>query len=254
MDISSAVYYTVAAVIGAVLGCAVAYLTAKSEPVLAGKKQYEQIRFLNISGKKKHLLNAAAYATLAVMGALIMLLSPGDINIVHCFLLLFYLSMASSIDFKYRRIPDELHLYIVVTTVILCIPSYLDIDGFVKINIVSSLLGAVVSFLLFCIPGFTGKSVGGADIKLAAALGFVLGLKDALICFALMGVIVIAYEILSAATQLKTAALMTGEKEGEDSRYISIDRMLKDNIPMGPPLALGAMAIILAGYTHILDL
>jgi len=85
-----------------------------------------------------------------------------------------------------------------------------------------------VCFVIFFLPSLFGKQVGAGDVKLAAAMGFALGLTGSLYAIACMGALVLLYTFL-------------------DNRLPLAER-LKSMIPMGPFLALGlvVVSIILA--------
>lgn len=125
------------------------------------------------------------------------------------------------IDALRRIIPNELVLAILVLT------AAFGFAGVIRFQIWQSLLGLIVCFIIFFLPGLFGKSVGAGDVKLAAALGFTLGLSGSLYAIASMGLLVLLYVLL-------------------DSR-MPLPQRLKEMIPMGPFLALAlvVMSIIL---------
>lgn len=121
------------------------------------------------------------------------------------------------IDAKHRVIPNELVLAILV------LAASFGFAGAFSFQIWSSLLGLAACFVLFFVPSLFGKNVGAGDVKLAAAMGFALGLTGSLYAVVGMGVLVLAYLMLQV-------------------RVPMLER-LKAVIPMGPFLALALVAV-----------
>jgi Flp pilus assembly protein protease CpaA len=140
---------------------------------------------------------------------------------LYLMLLLLVAGLAFLIDAKHRIIPNELVLAILVLAAVF------GLTGAIRFQIWDSLLGLAACFVIFFLPGLFGKQVGAGDVKLAAVMGFALGLKGSLYAIACMGALVLLYVIL-------------------DWRIPFVQR-LKTMIPMGPFLALAliAMSIIL---------
>ena len=159
---------------------------------------------------------------LALVGGVIGWRAGVSFRGLYLMLILFVAACAFYIDAKNRVIPNELVLAILV------LAAAFGLTGTIHFQIWQSLLGLVVCFVIFFIPGLFGKQVGAGDVKLAASMGFALGLTGSLYAIAAMGVLVLLYTFL-------------------DNRLPLTER-LKTMIPMGPFLALGlvAMSIILA--------
>ncbi|MEA4938352.1 MAG: A24 family peptidase [Christensenella sp.] len=121
------------------------------------------------------------------------------------------------IDAKNRVIPNELVLAILVLAAVF------GFTGTFSFQVWSSLLGLAACFVLFFVPSLFGKNVGVGDVKLAAAMGFTLGLTGSLYAIVGMGVLVLAYLLLQV-------------------RVPMLDR-LKAVIPMGPFLALALVVV-----------
>lgn len=77
-------------------------------------------------------------------------------------LLLLILGYAAYMDIKTREIPD-------------IVPFMLLITGFIGFSPLFSIIGLFVSGLPFLFAALLGNGMGGGDIKLMAACGFVLG-------------------------------------------------------------------------------
>lgn len=89
--------------------------------------------------------------------------------IVKGFFYALILIYASYRDIKEKIIPDKVHLIIMIVSL-------------VKINLMNSALGFVIVPLPFFITALLkGEGIGGGDIKLMAASGFLLGLKGGFI-------------------------------------------------------------------------
>lgn len=136
---------------------------------------------------------------------------------LYLMLILFVAACTFYIDAKKRIIPNELVLAILV------LAACFGLTGAIHFQIWYSLLGLVVCFVIFFLPSLFGKQVGAGDVKLAAAMGFALGLTGSLYAIASMGALVLLYTFL-------------------DNRLPLAER-LKAMIPMGPFLALGLIAV-----------
>ena len=136
---------------------------------------------------------------------------------LYLILLLLTSACAFYIDAKHRVIPNELVLAILI---------FAAVFGFtrtINFNVWQSLLGLVVCFVIFFLPGLFGKQVGAGDVKLAAAMGFALGLTGGLYAVAGMGTLVLLYVLLD--------------------RRMPLPQRLKTMIPMGPFLAASLVVI-----------
>ena len=140
---------------------------------------------------------------------------------LYLMLLLLVAGLAFLIDATHRIIPNELVLAILVLAAVF------GLTGAIRFQIWNSLLGLAVCFVIFFLPGLFGKQVGAGDVKLAAAMGFALGLMGSLYAIACMGALVLLYAVLDQSMPLP--------------------ERFKKMIPMGPFLALAlvAMSIIL---------
>lgn len=105
--------------------------------------------------------------------ALVMILITGMTLLLHTsfsyivttksILLYSVLTVVSYLDYRFRIIPDWVHLVIIAI-------------GFINIDVVRSFIGLVISPLPFLIMALINKgSIGGGDIKLIGATGFVIG-------------------------------------------------------------------------------
>ena len=160
-------------------------------------------------------------AGLALIGGVIGWRAGISFRGLYLMLLLLVSACVFYIDAKHRVIPNILVLSILVLAAVF------GFTGAITFNIWQSLLGLAVCFVIFFLPGLLGKQVGAGDIKLAASMGFALGLIGGLYAVAAMGALVVLYVLLE--------------------RDIPLVKMFKTMIPMGPFLALSlvAMSILL---------
>ena len=160
-------------------------------------------------------------AGLALIGGVIGWRAGISFRGLYLILLLFVSACVFYIDAKHRVIPNILVLSILVLAAVF------GFTGAITFNIWQSLLGLAVCFIIFFLPSLFGKQVGAGDIKLAASMGFALGLIGGLYAVAAMGALVVLYVLLE--------------------RDIPLVKMFKTMIPMGPFLALSlvAMSILL---------
>lgn len=161
-------------------------------------------------------------AGMALVGGIIGWRAGVSFRGLYLLLILLVAACAFYIDAKHRVIPNELVLSILVLSAVF------GLTGAIQFDILYSLLGLVVCFVIFFLPSLFGKQIGAGDVKLAAAMGFALGLTGSLYAIACMGALVLLYTLL-------------------DNR-LPLAQRLKEMIPMGPFLAIGlvAVSIILA--------
>ena len=126
------------------------------------------------------------------------------------------------VDAKNRVIPNELVLAILVLTAVF------GFTGAIPFQIWSSLLGFVACFVIFFLPGLFGRNVGAGDVKLAASMGFALGLIGSLYAVVCMGLLVLAYVMVNT--------------------QVPLPQRLKEMIPMGPFLALALVVVLLVTW------
>lgn len=131
-------------------------------------------------------------------------------------------------DWLCRIIPNPTVLAVFGLKLLLMAAALLHIPGAPTFRVLSSLIGMVFCLLVFSAPGLMGKRVGAGDIKLAAAMGFLLELQTTLIAIVVMGVLMLGYSVF----QRKMPLLV----------------FLKTDIPMGPFLAAGMLLAWMLPY------
>lgn len=130
-----------------------------------------------------------------------------------------------------RIIPNPTVLAVFAAALVLMAASLLHLPGAPVFRVRSALGGMVCCFLVFSAPGLMGKQVGAGDIKLAAAMGLLLGFGNALLAIAVMGVLMLGYSMVQRKMPLLT--------------------FLKTDIPMGPFIAAGMMVAWMLPYIPV---
>jgi len=129
--------------------------------------------------------------------------------------LLLIIIPASVIDIRYRIIPDRLH----IAGAVLSLPLLLQSKQALVFGINGFLIGGVV---LFVIAILSNGGIGGGDIKLAAVIGLYLGygvILTIILAFAAGGIYCLVMLVLKKAR-------------------------LRDTMPFGPFLSLGAIVVL----------
>ena len=175
--------------------------------------------------RSERMLNAAMAVPGGALGALTMGTAQPAVGLA----LLTICGTVSLTDWTHRIIPNQAVLALLGLKLLSLLPAAAGVKGVPAFGLVSSLIGLVGCFLVFLLPGFFGKQVGAGDVKLAAAVGFLLGLRGALLAIIVMGLLVLGYSMVQ--------------------KRMPILKFLKTNIPMGPFIAAGALVSFLgAGY------
>ena len=156
-------------------------------------------------------------SALALVGGVIGWRAGFTLRGAYLVLLLSVAACAFYIDARNRIIPNELVLAILI------LAAAFGLTGQIPFQIGSSLLGLAACFVLFFLPSVFGRSIGAGDVKLAAAMGFALGLTGSLYAIAGMGVLVLGYVLLSS--------------------NLHFSERLKQTIPMGPFLTVALVAV-----------
>lgn len=176
---------------------------------------------LSLTMTQKYFLGAG----IILCGVAIGILTEGVVTGIYGLLLLCICVTAAVIDWNFRIIPNETVLALLLLTLVFGIPALLGIGGFPPFAPLQSLLGLLACFAVFLAPSVMGKKVGAGDVKFAAAMGFCLGLTNALVAVVAMGVLMLAWCVVQNRMPLLA--------------------MLKSNIPMGPFITAGLFATFL---------
>ncbi len=137
------------------------------------------------------------------------------------------LIVVSWVDFKHQIIPDSMWIAIFVGGLFIVGDALIN-GYFDKHWIVSRIIGLFAVSGLFFLIGFItqGRAMGGGDIKLMAAVGFVLGWKAVLISLFMSALFGVIFSI---------------------GRKIFDKKEMKGVIPFGPFLAMGSAVCAFVG-------
>lgn len=146
---------------------------------------------------------------------------------IELFIYISVLLNIAGVDFKIRKIPNELLLVLLVVKTVFLIIALANREPFFE-TVIPALVGLVVGFVLFFIPAMFKVSIGAGDLKFSAVIGFCLGYQLFLQAMILMAVFVAVYLVYLLVT-----------KKGN----------LKTVTAMGPYLAFGSVLTMLFPYT-----
>nr|WP_302628909.1 A24 family peptidase [uncultured Eubacterium sp.] len=211
--------------IGIISGIGCSLISIFFEKVLLEKRG----RVFKTSKKEKNIITILAIVVSCFTVANVNRIS----EIIYILLMLLACILIYVTDLHHRIIPNEILLLMLVAKLIIGIPALFGVTWVPEFNIISSLIGFVAGFVVFMIPAFIGKSVGAGDIKLAAVMGFCLGINGLLYAIVLMGIGVLIYEFIKGRTSLKN--------------------VMYEMIPMGPFMAVAMMVVMLINESVMID-
>lgn len=120
--------------------------------------------------------------------------------------LLFSLCLCLSVvDYRIRKIPNELLLALIIIKAVLLVIDYKPY------GLIKAIIGFALGIVIFMVPSFLGINIGWGDIKYAAVAGFYLGAVSLLQVIIVMALGLGAYTIyllVSKRGNLKTAAAL----------------------------------------------
>ena len=139
------------------------------------------------------------------------------------------LIVTSFIDFEHQIIPDSMWISIFVGGIFIVIDTVIK-GNFSKEFIIGKIIGLfAISGLFFLIGVLSkGRAMGGGDVKLMAAAGFVLGWKAVIVSLFLAGISGVLFAI---------------------GRKIITKKEMRGVIPFGPFLSIGVMLSVFFGET-----
>ena len=202
-------------VIGVILGIACKLAADQVEKYLLKKREKAFC-----PGKK---LTLALFIFSGCYGGFVCFLIPSPAKAVYLFLLLIVAETVTVTDLLHRLIPNDMVFALLLLSLGFGIPYLCGAKNFPEFHLWKSLLGFGVCFLIFLLPSAFSKQVGAGDVKLAAAIGFSLGLWNSLVAIVLMGALVLALTFLQ--------------------KQIPTIKYLKEMIPMGPFLSLSLLVL-----------
>lgn len=168
--------------------------------------------------------NIIVLVALMAVGVAVMMRLQMVTEIVYAFILTIICVVISLIDYHHRIIPNIMLIVMLIAGLVFNVLGALGISVFPKVDILYPVLGLVAGFIIFLIPAFFGKAVGAGDIKLAACIGFCLGVDGLLYSIVLMGVGVLTYSMVQKNKTLRT--------------------MMYEMVPMGPFMTVSAIVIM----------
>ena len=167
-----------------------------------------------------------SYLVLVLSGTAVGITVDGIFASVCAIAFIVICNIAAAMDIKFRIIPNEAIISLFALKLITLLSHLTGFSQLIAFDIMQSLLGLIICFAVFTIPGFLGKTVGAGDVKFASAMGFFLGIRYALLGIVLMGLIIIGFSIIQ--------------------RKVPFLTYLKTAIPIGPFISLG-MCFVLIG-------
>lgn len=192
----------------------------------AGIWQSRLMRERGLKGELSVKAKRIVYAVMAICGGFAGMLTEGVFSPLCVLTFLGICCVIAVMDVQFRVIPNQTLLALIGLKLISGLASLAGLSLPVPFDVVQSLLGLFVCFAVFVLPGFFGKNVGAGDVKLAAVMGFFLGLWYSLLGIMAMGLAVIAYTVIQ--------------------RRAPFLRFVKTMIPMGPFITAG-MFLVLVG-------
>lgn len=215
---------------GAAFGFAAHYLTFAVEKNAVKLRTGQEITWTKECGEviepKVSKLERFIPAICTIFGAASAWFAESYIDFIYLVAMMTVLCAASLTDFKYRIIPNE----VVLTVILLRIPMIiLYPDGSILRTLISSVIGAVGIYLLVML-GYLIKpgAIGYGDIKLLIAFGFSLGFVGVASVLFLAGITTVIPMLLPVF-------------------FFSAQGLLKrlnSMVPLGPPLSLAMMVVL----------
>jgi prepilin signal peptidase PulO-like enzyme (type II secretory pathway) len=205
-------------IVGVVVGLVCGFVSSWLERYILNKR--------NLEVYTSKIESAIILVMEMIVGGVILVRFQLVTEIIYAFLILIICVTISVIDFHYRIIPNELLLGMLIIKILVGVLGLAGIAIFPKWNILLSLVGLVTGFIVFAIPGAFGKAVGAGDVKLAASVGFCLGVNGLLSSIVLMGLGVLAFSLIQKNKTLRN--------------------MMYDMIPLGPFMSVAMIIVMLA--------
>ncbi|MEG1846122.1 MAG: prepilin peptidase [Oscillospiraceae bacterium] len=129
------------------------------------------------------------------------------------------------IDFKHQIIPDSMWITVLLGGIVLYIDEIIK-NGFNISALISRIVGFFLVSVILLLIGYLTGGMGGGDVKLMAAAGFLLGWKNVLLALILGGVVGVIFLGI-------TKTLKKGD--------------MKKEVPFGPHLAVGIFVAMFFG-------
>ena len=172
-------------IIGALLGSVSKILCDKVEKHLLSKRDKKSAH--------TRTEDVIVWMLLAAAGAVIVWRDGFGIYTLYKFLFFMLCELIAMTDFHHRIIPNQLLLALLMNRTGLLLFELMGVIHTSEPSVVSVLMGLVVGGLLFFIPAVLSAGIGAGDIKLAAVLGFCLGITNLLYGIVLAGAGILVY-------------------------------------------------------------
>lgn len=153
-------------------------------------------------------------------------------NTVFIAFVLVLLTAISITDMKFRIIPNSFSFILIgLKFLSFLIPLFYGTKPALPTNLLDSVGGFIIGLVIVGVfPCLIKGSIGGGDIKLAMAVGFLLGCRKTLLAIALAGLFCIPFIVFA--------------------RGSSLIQRLRSKIPLGPPLCAAAITVLIASYSR----
>lgn len=222
------IHYIITSIIAIVFGQVSSHLNKKLPPVVAEEITYKEFFKSLKSDFKIDIFYTIIF--LALFNSFIYFLGANLTSYLYMIVSL-ALSIAFSVDIRFRLIPDETHIVIAIAGLINLIANIPNWWNY--------LLGAVIGGAIFWGLGllslliFRKEGMGFGDVKLMAALGFMFGMKNIL-------VITLVSFVFGA---IIGGAILIFKKDESDGY-----------IPFGPFIVIGALIIMFVPADVIINI
>lgn len=206
--------YIVGAIIFMIVSVGVVYIMARETNILLQKQQNNENEINTEKAYKLTLTSGICVAFLAAISAWCAF-SVSQYQGIAWFsvikLGLCYLALLSAavIDLKTKTIPNIIPLLLTVSRVLIIILEFLLTNDAMS-YLTGSLIGGFVCFLILTIASKMSKGgIGGGDIKLLSAMGFMCGLQEVLYTMVLaMLLCIVVSAILMLMKKLTTKGFL----------------------------------------------
>lgn len=177
--------YIISAIVFAVLSAAVVFVMAKETNRRLKNQQIDEDEINTEKPYKATWLSGICMVLLAAVSAwcaFSVSQYPGIALFSVIKLGLSYMALlgAAVIDLKTKTIPNAIPLFLIVTRVLIIVLEFLFTNDAMS-YFIGSLVGGFLCFLVLAIANKLSKGgIGGGDIKLLTAMGFMCGLSEVL--------------------------------------------------------------------------
>ena len=144
-------------------------------------------------------------------------------EIIYLFVVIVIAIWISVIDFRYKRIPNQLVL--LLGGIGIC--RFMIENRVWGNSVIDALGGMILGFSIFMVPALTKKNIGAGDVKLMTMIGLNVGANGVAYTIIAMGIGMVIYFIVRAIENKKI--------------------YLKQSIPLGPFMMIG-MLVYLIGF------